>query len=54
MSREAPYKAEKDFSETLNEQFPQIDSLAEVCLYSYFQFFAIERGMKDAGGSVDA
>lgn len=28
MSREAPLKAEKDFSETLDEQFPQIDSLA--------------------------
>lgn len=28
MSREAPFKADKDFSETLNEQFPQIDSLA--------------------------
>ncbi|GMM34922.1 proteasome regulatory particle lid subunit [Saccharomycopsis crataegensis] len=29
MSREAPLKAEKDFSETLNEQFPQIDILTK-------------------------
>ncbi|GME74384.1 unnamed protein product [Ambrosiozyma monospora] len=29
MSREAPLKAEKDFTETLDEQFPQIDVLAK-------------------------
>ncbi|ODV85975.1 hypothetical protein CANARDRAFT_28035 [[Candida] arabinofermentans NRRL YB-2248] len=29
MSREAPLKAEKDFTETLDEQFPQIDLLAK-------------------------
>jgi hypothetical protein len=34
MSRDAPIKAEKDFTETLDEQFPQIDLLAKVCFDS--------------------
>lgn len=34
MSREAPIKAEKDFSDTLDEQFPQIEKLAETDYHS--------------------
>jgi len=34
MSRDAPLKAEKDYSELLDEQFPQIDVLGKVCIYA--------------------